>query len=72
MTATGQLAESMTVTRIRIWPLVREQVRTLSPAYFAMVMATGIVVIAAHLTGMFLWGASSLESASSPMWSWRP
>ena len=33
-----------------------EQVRTLSPAYFAMVMATGIVAIAAHLTGMFLVG----------------
>jgi tellurite resistance protein TehA-like permease len=36
--------------------LVREQVRTLDPAYFAMVMATGIVAIAAHLTGMPLVG----------------
>jgi len=46
----------MAMTRVRIWPLVREQVGTLSPAYFAMVMATGIVAIAAHLTGMFLVG----------------
>jgi len=56
MTGMGQLAEPMTMNRISIWPLVREQVRTLSPAYFAMVMATGIVAIAAHLTGMLLVG----------------
>ena len=31
---------------------VREQVRTLNPDYFALVMATGMVAIAAHLTGM--------------------
>jgi tellurite resistance protein TehA-like permease len=36
--------------------LLREQVRTLHPAYFALVMATGIVAIAAHLTGMELVG----------------
>jgi tellurite resistance protein TehA-like permease len=52
----GHLSKPMAMTRVRIWPLVREQVRTLSPAYFAMVMATGIVAIAAHLTGMFLVG----------------
>jgi len=56
MTAVGHLSKPMAMTRVRIWPLVREQVRTLSPAYFAMVMATGIVAIAAHLTGMFLVG----------------
>jgi len=56
MTAVGHLPEPITMTRVGIWPLVREQVRTLSPAYFAMVMATGIVAIAAHLTGMFLVG----------------
>ncbi len=56
MTAVGHLPEPMAMTRVATWPLVREQVRTLSPAYFAMVMATGIVAIAAHLTGMFLVG----------------
>ena len=56
MTAVGQLAEPMTMTRMSIWTLVRESVRTLNPAYFAMVMATGIVAIAAHLTGMILVG----------------
>lgn len=34
----------------------QEQVRTLNPAYFALVMATGIVSIAARLTGMPLVG----------------
>ncbi len=56
MTAVGQLAEPMKMTRISIWPLVRESVRTLNPAYFAMVMATGIVAIATHLTGMYFVG----------------
>ena len=56
MTSAGQLAEPMAVTRLSIWPLIRELVRTLNPAYFAMVMATGIVAIAAHLTGMVLVG----------------
>lgn len=36
--------------------LIREQVRCLHPAYFAMVMGTGIVAIAAHLTDMPLVG----------------
>src|SRR5574341_719317 len=31
---------------------LKEGVKGLSPAYFAMVMATGIVSIAAHLLGM--------------------
>ena len=31
---------------------LRESIRTFSPAYFAMVMATGIVSIAAHLLGI--------------------
>ena len=56
MTAVGHLSKPAAMTRVTIWPVVREQVRTLSPAYFAMVMATGIVAIAAHLTGMFLVG----------------
>lgn len=56
MTAAGHLSKPAAMTRVTIWPVVREQVRTLSPAYFAMVMATGIVAIAAHLTGMFLVG----------------
>ncbi len=36
--------------------VLREQVQCLHPAYFSMVMATGIVSIAAHLTGMKLFG----------------
>ena len=32
--------------------VIRESLRTLNPAYFALVMATGIVSIAAQLTGM--------------------
>ncbi|HYW38140.1 MAG TPA: tellurite resistance/C4-dicarboxylate transporter family protein [Terriglobales bacterium] len=56
MTAVGHLSKPAAMTRVTIWPLAREQVRTLSPAYFAMVMATGIVAIAADLTGMFLVG----------------
>jgi tellurite resistance protein TehA-like permease len=52
MTTVGQLAEPLTMIRLSFGPLVRELVRTLNPAYFAMVMATGIVAIAAHLTGM--------------------
>jgi tellurite resistance protein TehA-like permease len=36
--------------------LIQERVRTLNPAYFALVMATGIVAIAAYLTGMPLLG----------------
>jgi tellurite resistance protein TehA-like permease len=32
--------------------IVLDRIRTLDPAYFAMVMATGIVAIAAHLMGM--------------------
>ena len=30
----------------------RDELKTLHPAYFAMVMATGIVSIAAHLHGV--------------------
>jgi tellurite resistance protein TehA-like permease len=51
-----QFAEPVMTTHISIRSLIREQVRTLNPAYFAMVMATGIVAIAAHLTGMLLVG----------------
>jgi len=32
--------------------VLEEAVRDLSPAYFAMAMATGMVSIAAHLSGM--------------------
>jgi tellurite resistance protein TehA-like permease len=56
MTAVEQFAKPVIVTQISIRSLIREQVRTLDPAYFAMVMATGIVAIAAHLTGMLLVG----------------
>jgi len=56
MTAVEQFAEPLMVTHLSIRSLIREQVRTLNPAYFAMVMATGIVAIAAHLTGMLLVG----------------
>ena len=31
---------------------LKEGVKDMSPAYFAMVMATGIISIAAHLLGM--------------------
>jgi tellurite resistance protein TehA-like permease len=34
------------------FPALRAAVRDLSPAYFAMVMATGIVSLSAHMTGM--------------------
>jgi tellurite resistance protein TehA-like permease len=56
MTVVEQFAEPVMTTHISIRSLIREQVRTLNPAYFAMVMATGIVAIAAHLTGMLLVG----------------
>jgi tellurite resistance protein TehA-like permease len=56
MTAVEQFAEPVMTTHIPNRSLIREQVRTLNPAYFAMVMATGIVAIAAHLTGMLLVG----------------
>ena len=39
-----------------VWSVLVEQVRCLHPAYFSMAMATGIVSIAAHLTGMELFG----------------
>lgn len=48
--------EGITAARGSLWMLVQERVRTLHPAYFALVMATGIVAIAAHLTGMPLVG----------------
>jgi tellurite resistance protein TehA-like permease len=51
-----QVASTATTARPPLLAVVREQVRTLDPAYFAMVMATGIVAIAAHLTGMSLLG----------------
>lgn len=38
----------------RVASSLKEEVKDLSPAYFAMVMATGIVSIAAHLLGMRL------------------
>ena len=41
---TNSQATSPTVDRLRT--------KTLSPAYFALVMATGIVSVAAHQTGM--------------------
>jgi tellurite resistance protein TehA-like permease len=43
-----------TAAEARVSPFARAlaQVQTLHPAYFAMVMATGIVAIGAHLTGM--------------------
>jgi len=47
---------SALVAKGSLFDLVREQVRCLHPAYFAMVMGTGIVAIAAHLTGMPLLG----------------
>ena len=57
MTAAEQL---VTVPAYAVRPTllatVQEQVRTLDPAYFAMVMATGIVAIAAYLMGMPLLG----------------
>ena len=56
MTAVEQFAQPVIAVQLSIRSLIREQVRTLDPAYFAMVMATGIVAIAAHLTGMSLVG----------------
>src|SRR5215831_15484268 len=38
--------------RLRIERGRRDDLRTLHPAYFAMVMATGIVAISAHLHGL--------------------
>lgn len=53
----GELAEKpATTVPVSVFDLIREQVRTLHPGYFGMVMATGIVAIAAHLTGMPLLG----------------
>jgi tellurite resistance protein TehA-like permease len=50
------VASSTSLANVSLFHLVREQVRCLHPAYFAMVMGTGIVAIAAHLTGMPLLG----------------
>lgn len=53
MSALEELVEGSPIAfRPSLWDLVREQVRTLDPAYFALVMATGMVAIATHLTGM--------------------
>jgi tellurite resistance protein TehA-like permease len=50
----GQQSASAPVSAIRpsLLAVLREQIRILNPAYFALVMATGIVAIAAHLMGM--------------------
>ena len=57
MPALEQVVRGSTVAAgASFWDVVRENVRTLHPAYFALVMATGIVSIAAHLTGMFFVG----------------
>jgi len=53
--------------------MVREQLRNFPPAYFAMIMATGIVSIAAHLSGMrmaaisLMWLNAVLYLAFSPL-----
>lgn len=53
MNALPQIASPPAATgRPSLRALVVDRVRTLDPAYFALVMATGIVAIAAHLTGM--------------------
>lgn len=57
MSALEQVAAEPTLARhFTARGLVMERIRTLEPAYFAMVMATGIVAIAACLTGMPLLG----------------
>jgi tellurite resistance protein TehA-like permease len=53
MIMAGQLISTpVRATRLSLRATLREQVRILNPAYFALVMATGIVAIAAHLMGM--------------------
>jgi tellurite resistance protein TehA-like permease len=57
MKAVQQIAiRTASATRPSLLALMLEQVRVLHPAYFATVMATGIVAIAAHLMGMPLLG----------------
>jgi tellurite resistance protein TehA-like permease len=57
MTPLEQLARPAPLTvRFSVRELARDQVRTLNPAYFALVMATGIVAVASHLTGFPLIG----------------
>jgi tellurite resistance protein TehA-like permease len=57
MPALEQVVNGSTVaTGASFRDVVRENVRTLNPAYFALVMATGIVSIAAYLTGLPLVG----------------
>ena len=51
-TATEIIPHSATPARASLQAVAIERVRTLDPAYFALVMATGIVAIAVHLTGM--------------------
>jgi tellurite resistance protein TehA-like permease len=46
----------VSATRPALRAVLREQIKILNPAYFALVMATGIVAIAAHLMGMPLIG----------------
>ncbi len=46
------------LTRMRLPAFLQTITRDLSPAYFAMVMATGIVSIAAHMRGLVLVGCA--------------
>jgi tellurite resistance protein TehA-like permease len=55
-TTLAQAVVATAAAHTSVVQVVREQVRTLHPAYFAMVMATGIVAVAAHLTGWPLIG----------------
>lgn len=53
MTMADQLmSTTVRATRPSLRATLRQQIRILNPAYFALVMATGIVAIAAHLMGM--------------------
>lgn len=53
MVVAGEVASRRTVAiQASLLEVLRDRIRDLHPAYFALVMATGIVAIAAHLTGM--------------------
>lgn len=49
-------SQRASIRRVPLGAIVLDRIRTLDPAYFAMVMATGIVAIAAYLMDMRLVG----------------
>jgi len=49
--------EGIWLRPVALWPHIAARIQTMHPAYFALVMATGVVAIACHLHGLneFAW-----------------